>query len=73
MCLTTNLPRQIGEKNSEHVPVLNGKLPMQTFAALRSIVGIASCAVATFHGTRRVHTLAFTVAAAVAFRALVHV
>ena len=50
------------------------EIPNQpTFAALRPVVGIPSWAIATFHGSRRVHAFAFTVAAAVAFQALVHV
>ena len=50
------------------------KFPNQrTFAALRPVVDIPRWAIATFHGSRRVHAFAFTVAAAVAFQALVHV
>ena len=45
----------------------------QTFAALRSVVGIPTRAVATCHGSRRVYASAFAVAAAVSARALVHV
>ena len=44
-----------------------------TFAALRSVVGIPSWAIATCHGSRRVGALAFAVTATVVFRALVHV
>ena len=45
----------------------------QTFASLRSDVGIPSWAITAFHGSHRVHAFAFAVAAAVAFQALVHV
>ena len=45
----------------------------QTFAALRSIVGIPSWAIATFHGSQRVDALPFAVTPAVVFSALVYV
>ena len=38
-----------------------------TFAALRSVVGIPSWAIAAFHGSRRVNAFAFAVAAAIVF------
>ena len=44
----------------------------QTFASLRTIIGIPSWAIAAFHGSRRVDAFAFAVAAAVVFQALVH-
>ena len=46
---------------------------IQTFAALRSVVGIPSWAIFTLGGSRRVGACAFAVTAAVAFQALVHV
>ena len=45
----------------------------KTFAALRSVVGIPSCAIATFHGSIRVGAFAAAVAAAVVALALVDV
>ena len=44
----------------------------QTFAALCSVVGIPTRAIATGHGSHRVDTFAFAVAAAIAFQALVY-
>ena len=46
---------------------------IQTFAALRPVFGVASCAIATYHGSRRVHAFALAVAAAIVVQALVHV
>ena len=43
---------------------------VQTFGALRSVVGVASWAIATFHGSRRDDAFAFAVAAEVVARAL---
>ena len=45
----------------------------QTFAALRSVVGIPSWAIAAFYGSHGVHAFAFAVTVTVAFQALVHV
>ena len=45
----------------------------QTFAALRSVVDIASVAILTLGGSHRVGAFAFAVAAAVIFLALVHI
>ena len=46
---------------------------VKTFASLCSVVDITRWAVTTFHGSRHVNALAFAVAAAVAFKALVYV
>ena len=46
---------------------------VQTFAALRPVVGVASWAIATLEGSHRVGAFAFAVAAAVVCRALVDV
>ena len=45
----------------------------QTFAALRSVVDIPSCAIFTLGGSRRVGAFACAVAAAVVCRALVDI
>ena len=45
----------------------------QTFAAQRSVVGVASWAILTLEGSHRVGAFAFAVAAAVAFQAFVDV
>ena len=45
----------------------------QTFAALRSIVGIPSWTITTFHAAQRVDALPFAVTPAVVFGALVYV
>ena len=45
----------------------------QTFAALRSVVGIPSWAITAFYRSHGVHAFAFAVAAAVDFQTLVHV
>ena len=49
------------------------KAHTQTFAALRPVVGVASCAIFTLGGSRRVGAFACAVAAAVVFRALVDI
>ena len=45
----------------------------QTFAALRPVVDILSCAIAAFHRSNRVYAFACAVAAAIESRALVEV
>ena len=45
----------------------------QTFAALRSDVGIPSWAIAAFYRSHRVDAFTFAMAATVVFQALVHV
>ena len=46
---------------------------VQTFAALRPVVGVVSWAIATFHGSRRVDACAFAVTATVVLQAFVEV
>ena len=50
-----------------------GQEGTQTFAPLRAVVEIPTCAIATFHGSHRFDAFALAVAAAVVFEALVDI